>query len=330
MAFNPEDFVFEPVDLPKNDPTILEYDALRQIIIVRLGESNDTAENKQGDYRMCQLSDQLNENLLNHLPDKFSNRNDKIIMFWVTLEGKYGLVKEKLKYDFKTQESNWVRYDYNKLTDSEVKELFDVIKTAVWTQNYVARVKEEKTILQLARREEYLGQLHADRAKKRDYLLRTSDFRVLPDAPSTFEGELSAWVKWRVEVRNCVKSPVEFEDPDDYLLYNLEFKWPITPTEWHETDPDTEYLSVDSHYTESFKTDISPAALEDINNSVKQIFEYAKRRREGAVATEEELADSSRAGELLSDTPMPKKMRDIINRYNLLYDITEIQPPAGE
>lgn len=307
MTFNPEDFVFESIELPEENPTILEYDALQKFIIVRV-----TKPNGEKEYQSCQISEQINKNLLENIPDKYSNRNDRIILFYIREDGTYKLQKEKLKYNFSTNKSNWVRYDYTGLSLEEAKELFDSIKTAVWTQNLVNEEKMIQDTIQLAKKKVYLDSMYRTKLDHQQKLLRGSDWRVLPDAPRTFEGEEEKWVEWRNQLRDIVKSPDQFDTEMDYLIYNEEFKWPINPEQWYDLNDGEEYLSnLENHWTTSLSVDITSAALEEINARINEYVSYIKDRKEEGLS-------------------IPKRMYDSIQRYKLLDDIDNITVVEAE
>lgn len=251
MAFNPEDFVFNKIELPEDNPTILEYDAIAKYVIVRTTDSIG-----EHTHEACQLSESLNNNLLEGLPEKFSNRNDRLILFYIRENGKYRLEKEKLKYNFKTKESDWIRYVYDSLSLDEAKEIFEAIKTAVWLQNELNEEELRQNTIELAKKEVYLNRDYAKKKLQEQTLLRNSDWRVLDDAPQTFEGEKELWTKWRSEIRQIVKSPRKFETELDYLKYSEAFKWPINPEQYYDLDNtmSVPYLSDDKHWISTFST----------------------------------------------------------------------------
>ena len=308
MTFNPEDFVFKKIRVPEDNPTILEYDALQKFIVVKAQDQYDDEE-----YQSAILSDQVNTNLLENLPDKFSNRNDRIILFYIRKDGKYRLEREKLKYDFSTRESKWVRYTHKGLTLEEAKELFDAIKAAVWTQELVDQEKLERDTLQIAKKEIYTNKLSLQKETEKERLLRSSDWRVLPDTPEEFDGEKDLWVIWRQQLRDLVKVPSDFDDPLDFLVYMADFRWPYNPLQYHHIDPEhtEEYLSNrELHWTSSFNDSINSHNLNEINDRIAKFAKNA-REQEGAV-------------------PVDRKLMNLINRYNLLDNIDDIQVVASE
>lgn len=305
MAFNPDDFVFETIKPPEENPTILEYDPKLKLILLRTKNSNSL--NDQFEYKSCLISEQVNNNLLENIPEKWHTRNDKMVLFYIRENGEYLLEREKLKYDVKTQTSKWFRYKYESFTPEDAKELFEILKSIIWIQNTVETESRDEQILELAKKEVYINGIHLKRLEFQTSLLRESDWRILEDTPSFYDNEKAMWIEWRRQLREIVKSPDEFEDELTYLLYNEEFKWPINPDQYHDLDPshEVEYLSDDSHWTDYHDVSITNETVKIMNS---QINESVARIREKAE----------------TGIPITRQMFSIVKRYNLL-DNTTIQ-----
>ena len=273
MTFNPDDFVFTDIPVPEENPTLIEYDAVQKFILVRT-VNPDIDELK---YKSCQLSEQLNTNLLENLPDEFSNRNDRIVLFYIRKDGSYRLEKEKLKYSFATKTSTWIKYTYEDLSLEQAQTLFEAIKAAVWTQEVVSEVQVRDQMLELVKKRPYLDKMHTEKLATRDKQLRACDFRVLPDYVEEYEGEKDNWLLFRDTMRNIIKSPDMFDTDLDYLVYNADFRWPISPIGYNILDPEheTPYLEGDNHWSVSISDDINEQKLEDINSDINNIVKSA-------------------------------------------------------
>lgn len=245
MAFNPDDFQFERILPPEERKPILEWDALHRLIVVR------TKQAGQYVYVASKLSDTINSNLHNNMPDEWSNDNDRIVSFSIFEDGNYILEKEKLKFDFNTKQSSWQRYEYKDLDLGQVTELFNIMKAALQIQKTDEEVLRTKAILDVATSQEYLTAVDKDKQDKSKLLLRSSDWTQLSDAPASFDGEMELWTTYRQWIRDNVKGPADFSDVLDFLIYDEEFRWPIDPFKYHQMDPEhtTEYLSVPEHFS---------------------------------------------------------------------------------
>ncbi len=314
MTFNPDDFVFKSLRVPEDNPTVLEYDATQKFILIR--HKNEGTQ--ELDYQACQLSTELNDHLLNNIPDEYSNRNDRILLFYIRKDGTYRLEKEKLKYNFQTKESSWVRYEYKELTLEQAKELFEAIKATAWAQDVTTAVKIRNESLELAKKRPYLDKMHLDRLQLQQKTLRNTDWRILDDAPQEYEGEIDNWRLFRRKLREIVKSPDMFEDELDYLLYNADFRWPMSPYQWHINYPDSpasEYLQDDAHWSVSLDSHIGNEKLNDIQRDINNVLK---------AAIENELPEG------FGGTPENELLIRLAKKYKLLADIPEINTIISE
>ena len=287
MAFNPDDFQFEKILPPEERKPILEWDALHRLMVVRVKQEGEWT------YLGTKLDTQINNNLHNNLPDEWSNENDRIVSFSVFEDGQHIFEKEKLKFDFSSKTSKWLRYEKNDLTDGQVKELFDILKAALAVQQTDADIVKSKAIIDVATRQEYLAK--TDELKKQNLtkLLRGSDWSQLSDATETFTDELELWNAYRIYLRENVKTPEDFDDMLDYLIWDEEYKWPIDPFAYHEFDPDheTEYLSVPSHFKFS-PYEAGDYSAEQLTGDIKQSAILAKElEKEGGLPLSKQIWD---------------------------------------
>jgi len=287
MAFNPDDFQFEKILPPEERKPILEWDALHRLMVVRVKQSGEWT------YLGTKLDAQVNTNLHNNLPDEWSNENDRIVTFAVFEDGDHIFEKEKLKFDFSTKTSKWLRYEKNDLTSGQVKELFDILKAALAVQQTDAEVVKSKAIVDVATRREYLVKTDEEKKAVLNKLLRGSDWSQLSDATEKFSGELEMWTAYRTYLRDNIKTPEDFDDMLDYLIWDEEYNWPIDPYAYHEMDPDheTEYLSVPSHFKFS-AFEAGEYSTEQLVGNIKQSAVLAKQRQdEGGLPLNKQIWD---------------------------------------
>jgi hypothetical protein len=287
MAFNPDDFQFEKILPPEERKPILEWDALHRLMVVRVKQDGEWT------YLGTKLDAQVNTNLHNNLPDEWSNENDRIVTFAVFEDGEHIFEKEKLKFDFSSKTSKWLRYEKNDLTSGQVKELFDIMKAALAVQQTDASVVKSKAIIDVATRREYLVKTDEEKKAVLTKLLRGSDWSQLSDATEKFSGELEMWTAYRTYLRDNIKTPEDFDDMLDYLIWDEEYNWPIDPYAYHEMDPDheTEYLSVPSHFKFS-AFEAGEYSTEQLVGNIKQSAILAKQRQdEGGLPLNKQIWD---------------------------------------
>lgn len=302
LKFNPDDFVFQQLPSPDEKKTLLEYDALNRIILIR-------TKNEYGDmiYNSVFISDKINKTILKNIPDEWSNDNDRIILFAIYEDGEYILEKEKMKYDFNTKSTKWIRYNSTHLTTEQAKELYEIINTAIFLDNTIETYNNMSDYLELANKTYYLQQLSEQNNSVVEKLLRNTDWRILPDYPETFENEISLWIKWRDEIRKLEKNIDKFEDPLDYLIYNEELRWPIRPDMYHAlySNGEIEYLSTNDQFVKN------PEILDETREeeSRKAIMDMVK-----TMNTYEQ--EGIKLGSMMSQ---------MIKKYNLIKDLEEFK-----
>lgn len=245
MAFNPEDFQFESITPPEEQKPILEWNSLARLIVLRVKNSDGEFE-----YFASKLNATVNKNLLDNMPDEWSNDNDQIINFAVYEDGEYILEKQKQKFDFVSKKSKWVRYQ-KEVSLYQVKELFDLLKAAIEIDRVDQEVIRTREIYDLASAESYISELDVQKQTLKTKLLRECDWSQLADATEAFTNEIALWTSYRAWLKENVKLPSDFDDILDYLIYDSGFEWPIDPVSYHEKDPDhtVEYLSVPEHFS---------------------------------------------------------------------------------
>jgi hypothetical protein len=299
MAFNPDDFQFEKILPPEEKKPIIEWDALHRLMVVRV------KQNEEWTYLATRLDSRVNTNLHSNLPDEWSNENDRIVSFSVFENGDHIFEKEKLKFDFSTKQSKWLRYEKNDLTAGQVKELFDILKAALAVQQVDADIVKSKAIIDVATRTEYIMKTSEEKSELQTKLLRSSDWSQLPDSTEKFADELAMWSAYRTYLRENIKAPEDFDDLLDYLIWDEEYNWPIDPYAYHTLDPDheTPYLSVPQHFKFSVY-ETGSYASEEIVGNIKQSAILAKKRQdEGGL-------------------PLNKQIWDKINQYSLNEGLT--------
>lgn len=299
-TFNPNDFILQEIAPPENKSTVLEYDSKNRMVLVRVfNKENETK------YNAIYLSEQLNQNILTNLSSELSDEKDRIILFGIYDDGTFMMFKEKMKYDFATQQAKWIKYEVTDTTIEDAKEVFEVLKSAVFIQQTTDSEERNNAVLEILTKDEYIDTFYNNLLLKTDDLLRTSDYRVLSDYPELFEGEQNLWVQWRDELRSCVKPFTDFTDELDYLIYLQEFKWPVDPLVYYSKYPnkEVEYLSTEDQY-DKMAEKVSSGVQEIIRKNSINIINQQKLRNEQGI-------------------PVNKQILDIIKKYNLSQDLLD-------
>lgn len=303
-AFNPNDFILQDIASPDNKKTLVEYDAAHRMMLFRVKEFNNGQE--EINYKAIYFKENINQNFLSSLPDEFSSDKDQLLLFSIYDDGTYDLVKQKMKYDFASQSTRWVKYESNELTTEEAKEIFETLKSMLFIQQVLEKKEKNDAILEILNKQEYFDIRYNDFCNQRDVLLRESDYRVLDDYPESFTGEKDLWLKWRDTLRTYVKSSVDFETGLEYIAYCEQFKWPIDPLVYHAKYPElnVEYLTTEDQYNSQYES-VSSEAQKRISSSVLAASLETQMRSEKGI-------------------PVSKQVLDIIEKYRLLDGVLEL------
>lgn len=302
LKINPEDFVFQSLPFPDERKTLLEYDAKNRIILLRTKDEDGKIA-----YNSVFISKEINENILKNIPDEWSNDNDRILLFAIYEDGEYILEKEKIKYDFSTKSTKWVRYSFRNLTIRHAKELYEILKAAIFVDDEIKKYNNISSFLELSKKTYYLNQFKEKNDNLINKLLRETDWRILPDYPEQFENEISMWVLWRSKLRELNLSPSDFEDSLDYMIHLEEIKWPIRPDQYNSKYPEhtPQYLETDDQFVDN---------LEIIDN--KNEDEYIK-----TMLTYREILNKYQQDGITISSAMSER----IKKYNLIKDLKEFK-----
>lgn len=295
--FNPEDFIIDDITPPETKKPILEYDSVNKLVFVRFKKDDGSYT-----YNSIYLGKELNDRLLNAIPDEWSNDKDFILLFSIYDNGEHTLYKQKYKYDFASNTAKPVKYEYTDFTLEEATELFNILKSLLFIKQVSLEDEKVSAISEIINNPEYLDFRYQQQIEERDNLLRSSDYRILDDYPELFDGEKQLWIKWREEVRKVAIPREEFEDSLDWIIHIESYKWPEDPLIYHGKYPnhDVEYLSTEDQYSQQ-PTLISTDIQNKIRKSALQAAYEIYRKQSGSI-------------------PVEKQIYDVIVKYSLLED----------
>ena len=147
--------------------------------------------------------------------------------------------RKKLKFNFETKLNYWQSYSFNGFTEDQVVELQSKIAALVETTLFTNRLKIVPKLEEVEKEFMFFDPYYAKRLRERNVMLKSSDWRILPDVVDSYPGEKDLWIKWRQEIRNLVmKEPTEYETPLEFFKSIRQLKWPVDPKFYREQYPD--------------------------------------------------------------------------------------------
>lgn len=166
----------------------------------------------------------------------------------------YLCFRSKMRYEFDTNTTRWQDYTYKKGNVSELKTIYETIRTVAIIQKEARdrELLEEVRKLNLEALDYFYDSKWYKKMDEIQKMLLYSDWRVLPDAPQKWDGERDAWVTWRQRLRDLLPdNPREtFEDNFAMFKFLQTLKYPVDPRVWATMYPDrdVEYLSTDDQF----------------------------------------------------------------------------------
>ena len=167
---------------------------------------------------------------------------------------KYLCQRKKIKYDFATESTYWVTYNYTDGDVADVKRIYDVINAVVIVQKEAKEfeILEKARELNLEQLDYYYDQKWFKKMDEIQKMLLYSDFRVLPDTPVKYDGEKTDWATWRQRLRDLLPDNPREEFADNFEMFKFiqTLKYPIDPRKYLAMYPnrDVEYLSTDDQF----------------------------------------------------------------------------------
>ncbi len=233
-----------------NEP-VLEFDVLNKVIVILDTESRMSVKNGvEVSPRFKLTNDMLERFLAEQVGTFWHDENDKLEYIKIYRKVGAHVQRRKIKYDFETGNTSWVSYTFTGYTQQQLDDLKDKITLYANVEEVVRREKIEEGVQRVAAENLFFETLALKREKERNYMLTSSDWRVLPDVETSNK---DMWVRWRQEMRSLPAFTDQYED--NLALYKAftKLKWPIDPKVFFKVYPDgldsdgnaVEYLNAD-------------------------------------------------------------------------------------
>lgn len=186
------------------------------------------------------VTQELLDKFLDNAVDPFWNSSkDKIDYFCYYNTDEYFCQRKKLKYDFATESSYWVTYNFTGASQEQAKKFFDLCTEFFNVAKEVKSLKIDAVIKEVDKEYIFFEQRYLKKLAEKNAMLQTSDWRVLPDVPESYPGEKDRWIKWRSHLRSeTIKKPSDFESNLQFFKYSYDIKYPIDPNGYKKLYPD--------------------------------------------------------------------------------------------
>ena len=198
---------------------------------IDFGDQNSLADN----FNQVDIDAELKEEFLAKSGEFWNTDVDKLEAFAYYNDGTYICQRRKQKYDFKTEHTYWVDYQFKGATKEQAYQLALTIE-AVFTIQQKAKVERGFKRLQKRLKEvNYFESKYLKRIRERGLLLNSTDWRVLPDVEDSYEGEKAMWIAWRAKIRTIVvPDPAVYDGPLAFAKALYSMTYPIDPKNYRK------------------------------------------------------------------------------------------------
>lgn len=241
-GFNEDDFVIDvapPVGAERY--SIFEMSLNDKTCLFRVGTQ----------YQTLTLTDEHINAITEALTPVWHNDGDKLQVFALFNDGQYYCQRLLSKFDFATKQVTTKKYEFNQMSYTDAKEVFEICKAVCWirTEQLVASLEQE--LVGISEVQNFAESQFNIRKSQRNALLSETDFRLLPDYVEEYVGEQDAWISYRAALRTIPKAEDQFEDRAAWLAYLSEMPFPIDPKRWKNMEElkDLGYLSTDAFWS---------------------------------------------------------------------------------
>jgi hypothetical protein len=262
--------------------TLYEVDFINKYVVMRTVDTQKLSD-EPIDVSAKKIDVKLMDQFYTKIDPFWHSENDMLEVFVLFNDGHYLCQRRKLKYDFATKSNYWQSYNFNVAPEDKVEIIKSQIEAFLVINEEVVRYNTLKNVEEIGQESIFFERRYFKRMHEKNMMISASDWRVLPDIEDSYPGEKDMWIKWRKIMRDeIVKSPIEFENPLDFLQYLYEIKYPIDPKIYRVKYPngEVEYLKTDdqwSSYDGDVASDFVTQRLPNILNFSKQYLAVQRK-----------------------------------------------------
>jgi hypothetical protein len=267
---------------------LLQLDLVNQYVALSRPDiaDNPLIPDNQAQLKKVEISDELKQKFLETVGSFWHSETDQIEVFSYYTDGAYVCVRNRQKYDFKTESLYWSDYNFTGATLQQAEEFYNTALAIFYIEQKrkveisIARIQEvEKEI-------SFFETKYLKRKREKKLLLNATDWRVLPDVEDKYEGEKERWIAWRKRVRQVdIPDPEMYTNMLEFAKSLFEMTYPIDPELYRDKYPDG--LDADGNPAPEFMDPNDPnqwvkydddASKDFVNDRVINALIYAKQR----------------------------------------------------
>tara|TARA_A200000113_G_scaffold220329_1_gene230326 strand:- start:6551 stop:7519 length:969 start_codon:yes stop_codon:yes gene_type:complete len=273
---------------------VVEFDVLNRLIIMLSTDSRMTVRGGIEISPRFKLSQEGLERFLTEQVGSFWHDPENDKLEHITFYSNVGALvqRRKIKYDFATGTTSWVSYTFTGYTQQQLDDLKEIIMTYANVEDLLRQEQIEAGVQRVAHENLFFENLAAKREKERNYMLNSSDWRVLPDVETSNK---DMWIRWRQEMRSLPAFTDTHEDNLALFKAFKNLKWPIDPKVFFKLYPDG--LDVDGNAVEYLATDDQwverefDASTDFVKTRLGNVLEWRERSTESRKRVSSEVLE---------------------------------------
>lgn len=293
---------------------LLQIDLLNQRVLIADPDlaRTDNPEDAPGNFSQVDITDELKAKFIETIGNFWHTEDDKLEFFAYYSDKTFIVQRERLKYDFKSDSSYLSKYEFKGATTEQGEYVYDVARSLFQVIRQYKRTKALEAIKSVEKEVAYFEAKYLKKKREKKMMLASSDWRVLPDVPESYDGEKDRWIAWRAKIRSvAVMNPDEYSDMLTFAKDLYVLKYPVDPEIYREKYPNDMLEDgvtpapayMDENDDNQWTIYDSYASKDFVDDRMLNSLIYAKIRVQSPVFVEKKVRDIIRAMQIENIDP---------------------------
>lgn len=280
---------------------VLQIDLLNDYISVAPPDvADDPNEPDFAQLVTVQFTQELKDKFFGLIDSFWHTDDDRLEFFSYYTDGAYFCQRQRQKYDFERDSTYWQEYQFTGGTDEQAKRVYEIALATFYVQQKIKTILAAEKISAIEKQYTFFEKKYLKRKREKKLLLASTDWRVLPDIPDSYEGEKDRWIAWRAKIREVgVPDPENFSTGLDFLKSLYETVYPIDPELYLDKYPNGMLEDgvtpapafMDENDPEQWVNYDDDASKDFVDDRVINALIYARSRSNVTISVKREIRD---------------------------------------
>ncbi|AMO43047.1 hypothetical protein R1080702_038 [Cyanophage S-RIM32] len=280
---------------------VLQIDLLNDYISVAPPDvADDPNDPDFAQLVTVQFTQELKDKFFEFIDSFWHTDDDRLEFFSYYTDGAYFCQRQRQKYDFERDSTYWQEYQFTGGTDEQAKRVYEIALATFYVQQKIKTILAAEKISAIEKQYTFFEKKYLKRKREKKLLLASTDWRVLPDIPDSYEGEKDRWFAWRAKIREVgVPDPENFSTGLEFLKSLYETVYPIDPELYLDKYPNGMLEDgvtpapafMDENDPEQWVNYDDDASKDFVDDRVINALIYARSRSNVTVSVKREIRD---------------------------------------